>query len=193
MPDPSARTHRTQALLARIEQGDAAASAELIGIAYGELHDIAEREMRHEHAPTLQPTALVNEACVRLLGPSADLQWTSKAHLFAVAAKAMRSVIVDHARRRQAEKRGGGRDRIRIESAEPLLDGRGPELDLCGLDTALEKLAVVDRELAEIVELRFFGGLSVAETARVRGVSERTIVRGWGVARLFLLRELDLE
>ncbi len=190
MPDP-ARTQHTQTLLDRIRRGDAQASAELLAVAYEELRTIADREMRGDRAHTLQPTALVNEACLRLLGPSAQSDWTSKAHVLAVAAKAMRSVLVDHARRKDAEKRGGGHGRIRIESAEPLLDERGQELDLCGIDAALEKLAIVDPELAEIVELRFFGGLSVAETARVRGVSEPTIVRGWRAARAFLLRELD--
>jgi RNA polymerase sigma factor (TIGR02999 family) len=191
MADAAARTQRTQALLARIQGGDLGASAELIGIAYEELHGIAEREMRGRNAATLQPTALVNEVCVRLLGPSERNDWTSKAHLLSVASKAMRGVLVDHARARDAEKRGGGLRHIDIESVEPLFDERGREIDLCALDSALEKLAAMDPELAEVVELRFFGGLSVEETARVRGVSEPTIVRGWRVARLFLQRELE--
>jgi RNA polymerase sigma factor (TIGR02999 family) len=182
---------QTQSLLDRIEDGDRAASSELLGIVYAELHELAERAMRGERAHTLQPTALVHEACVRLLGSAGDQRWTSKSHLLAVASKSMRSVLVDHARRKGAEKRGGGGQRIDIDGSEDLARDDGAELDLCELDAALEKLAALDPELAAIVELRFFGGLSVEETARVRGVSEPTIVRGWRVARMFLLRELE--
>lgn len=156
---------------------------------YDELHGLAERAMRRDAAHTLQPTALVHEVCVRLLGADEPQQWTSKAHLMSVAAKAMRSVLVDHARRVGADKRGGRAQRLDLELVEPLVEGR--DLELCALDDALVELAKVDPELAQIVELRFFGGLSIEETAKVMNVSEPTIVRGWRVARLFLARELD--
>jgi RNA polymerase sigma factor (TIGR02999 family) len=176
-------------LIDRIALDEPAASAELLGLVYQELHGLAERAMRGDRAHTLQPTALVHEVCVRLLGAEEPAQWTSKAHLMAIAAKAMRSVLVDHARRGQAEKRGGAAQRIELDAVEPLIEGR--DLELCALDEALVKLAGVDPELAQIVELRFFGGLTIEDAARVMAVSEPTIVRGWRVARLFLARELE--
>ncbi|MBI5434405.1 MAG: RNA polymerase subunit sigma [Planctomycetes bacterium] len=182
-------TERTRALFERVARGEAAASAELLGLVYQELHGLAERAMRGDAAHTLQPTALVHEVCLRLLGADEAPQWTSKSHLLSIAAKAMRSVLVDHARRGRAEKRGGAAQRLELDAVEPLVEGH--DLELCALDEALQKLAGVDPELAQLVELRFFGGLSIEETARVMNVSEPTIVRGWRDARLFLARELE--
>lgn len=187
--DPGAPTQRTQALLERIASGDSGASAELLTLVYHELHGLAKQAMRGDAAHTLQPTALVHEVCLRLLGADATPQWTSKSHLMAVAAKAMRSVLVDHARRVRADKRGGARQRLELDSIEPLVENH--ELELCALDDALAKLHEVDAELAQLVELRFFGGFSIEETARILDVSQPTVVRGWRVARLFLARELE--
>jgi RNA polymerase sigma-70 factor (ECF subfamily) len=187
--ETSGPTQRTQRVLARIAAGDAPASAELLALVYEELQGLAARALRGSAAHTLQPTALVNEVCLRLLGADVAQPWTSKSHVLSVAAKAMRSVLVDHARRSGADKRGGAARRIELSDVEPLVEGR--DVELCALDEALQKLAGVDPELAQLVELRFFGGLSIEDTARIMDVSEPTIVRGWRVARLFLARELE--
>jgi RNA polymerase sigma factor (TIGR02999 family) len=158
---------------------------------YGELHALAEREMRQPAAtPTLQPTALIHEAWMRLVG-GAPAQFESRTHFASVAARAMRSVLVDHVRRRQAQKRGGGSARIELDDVVELLAERTP--DLLALDAALERLTRMDAQLGRLVELRFFAGLSVEETARVLGVSEPTVGRGWRVARMWLRRELEGE
>jgi RNA polymerase sigma-70 factor (ECF subfamily) len=187
---PALRTGQATQLLQRIAEGDRDAAAELLPLVYGELHELAEHFMRgHAAGHTLQPTALVHEAYVRLLGTDASPEWESRSHFFGVAAKAMRSVLVDHARRRGAEKRGGGAERVPLEELVDLYEEHSS--DLLALDDALTRLSVMDAELARIVELRFFGGLSVEETARTVGVSEPTIVRGWRVARMWLMREMS--
>jgi RNA polymerase sigma factor (TIGR02999 family) len=178
----------TSALLARMAAGDERAASELFPLLYGELRGIARAAMDDDAAQTLQPTALVHEAWMRLAGAGARQQFAGRSHFLGVASKAMRSVLVDHARRRAALKRGGDRERLVIEDVVELFERSAP--DLVGLDAALEKLARVDEQLARIVELRFFGGCSVEDTASALNVSEPTVVRGWRVARMWLRREL---
>lgn len=166
--------------------GDTGARDRLIPLVYGELRRLASRRLRGErHAVTLQPTALVHETFLRLVGRRID--WQGRVHFFAVAAKAMRQVLVDHARRRRALKRGGGALLVSIGQAE----GRPQrQLDLVALDESLEQLAALDPRQSEVVELRFFGGLSVEETAEVLRVSPATVKREWSVARAWLFRQM---
>ena len=138
---------------------------------------------------TLQPTALVHEAFLKFADDSPPEVGRGRSHFLAIAAKAMRSVLVDHARARKTLKRGGAGDRIPLEGLDDFFDGRPP--DLLNLDAALEKLARADPEIASVVELRFFGGLSVEEAAGVLGVSVPTVVRSWRLARIWLQRELE--
>jgi RNA polymerase sigma factor (TIGR02999 family) len=177
-------------LLARAGAGDAAASAALLPLVYAELRSLAARVMDGERAEhTLQPTALVHEAWLRLfatqLPPLAD-----RAHFARLAARAMRHVLVDHARARRREKRGGGAERRVL--LDDVLDEveRSGSLDVIALHEALERLAAQDEQAARIVEVRFFGGLTIAEAAAALGVSTPTVERGWSVARLWLAREL---
>jgi RNA polymerase sigma-70 factor (ECF subfamily) len=184
----SAQQTLTSALLARLAAGDERAASELFPLLYGELRGIARSAMEDDGAPTLQPTALVHEAWMRLASAGVAQEYASRAHFLGVASKAMRSVLVDHARKRAALKRGGDRERLLLEDVVELFEQSAP--DLIGLDAALEKLAKVDGQLARIVELRFFGGCSVEDTASALRVSEPTVVRGWRVARMWLRREL---
>ncbi len=174
--------------LNRMVAGDAAAASELAPLLYAELHALAERMMRDQGvAHTLQPTALIHEAWVKLVGGS-QRSVESRVHFVALAARAMRSVLVDHARRKCAEKRGGRAERVALDTAvafEP------PPVDLLELDEALTALTALDSELGRIVELRFFAGMSADETAAVLGVSAPTIARRWRVARLWLWNELN--
>ena len=175
-----------------MSSGDDHAADELLPLVYGELHAIAARCMgERKVGHTLQPTALVNEAWLRLIEPESGRAFGSREHFLGVAAKAMRSVLVDHARRRGAQKRGATFERVPLEDVAALFEERAS--DLLVLDEALTRLSVMDTQLGRIVELRFFGGLSVEETARNLGVSEPTIIRGWRVARMWLKRELEVE
>jgi RNA polymerase sigma-70 factor (ECF subfamily) len=166
-------------LLNRMAQGDPAAADALMPQLYAQLHDLAEGMMKRQGSEhTLQPTALVHEAWLRLQGSGVNRAYDNRAHFLGVAAKAMRSVLVDHARRRAALRRGGERERLPLEDVVELFEQSAP--DLLGLDVALEKLARVDEQLARIVELRFFGGLvGGGDRARSLGSStEPTVVRG---------------
>ena len=160
----------------------------LFELVYGELRRLASSYMRQERQDhTLQTSALVNEAYLRLAG-NRHLQSTDRQQYLRVASHAMRHVLVDHARRRSAQKREGG-VRVNLEEADPT-DGTNLE-DLLVIDTALHKLAEVDARQADIVELRYFGGLSVPETAEALNISEKTVKRDWAVARAWLRGELD--
>ncbi|MBK8177311.1 MAG: sigma-70 family RNA polymerase sigma factor [Planctomycetes bacterium] len=171
--------------------GDSAAASELSALLYDELHALARREMAAERVGhTLQPTALVNEAYLRL-ARNGEGRFSNREAFFAAAANTIRQVLVDHARRRAREKRGGGLVRVPLEgldAAEPLADG-----DLLALDEALARLKEFDPTKARIVELRFFGGLSVAELCQAMESSESTIRREWRVARAWLRGQLDGE
>ncbi len=176
-------------ILRSAQAGDAQAGHQLAARLYDELHDLARREMAAERiGHTLQPTALVNEAYLRLAA-SPDGTFADRNTFFAAAATAIRRVLIDHARRRASEKRGGGRMRLPLddlEVASPVADA-----DLLSLDEALAKLAMLDPTKARIVELRFFAGLSMAELAKAMGASESTIQREWRMARAWLRAHLD--
>ncbi len=174
-------------LLDRMSAGDGAAAQELLPLVYAELRRQAGRAMDGERGDhTLQPTALVHEAYLRLVG--SQVRWESRAHFVRVAARAMRNVLVDHARARRTDKRGQGRDRAALDGVLAAYEER--HLDVLAVHDALERLHAVDEPLARLVELRFFAGLSIEETARVLEISTATVERHWRVARLWLRREL---
>ncbi len=175
-------------LLGRWRGGDPAAGETVIGLVYAELRTLAARYLRREAAGhTLQPTALVHEAYMRLIG-GADPGITDRAHLIGVAARLMRQVLVNHAVRRGAARRGGGWRRVTLEPVVAVFEDRCD--NLVELDDALERLAAIDERQARIVELRFFGGLSNDETARLLDTSSRTVEREWAMARAWLRREV---
>jgi RNA polymerase sigma factor (TIGR02999 family) len=177
----------TQLLLAW-SRGDRAALDRLIPLVSTELHRLAHHYMRGERVGhTLQTTALVNEAYVRLVDAS-RVEWRDRAHFFAVSANLMRRILVDFARKRRYQKRGGGAVMIALD--EDGIPSPQPGPDIVALDSALEALAAFDPRAATIVELRFFGGLTVEETAEVVGVSPRTIKREWAAAKAWLLGEM---
>jgi len=160
----------------------------LVALVYDELREIAQRQLRGERPDhTLQPTALVNEAYLRLFDTAAN-GWESRAHFFGVAARAMRQVLVDYARKRHAAKRGGELDRVTLVT--DIAEAGDNTTDVLDLHLALEKLSQHDDALARLVELRFFGGLTLDEAADVLGVSRRKAANDWAVARLWLMREL---
>jgi RNA polymerase sigma-70 factor (ECF subfamily) len=176
-------------LLAAVSAGDRGAVDKLLPIVYDELRKHAGFMMRRERVGhTLQPTALVHEAFLRLVQQD-RVQWTGRAHFFAVASNLMRRILVDHARTRLAEKRGGGADRISIEEGLGL--SVGSDADVLAVDRALERLAELDPRQAEIVTLRFFGGLSVEEVATVLNMSKRAVEAEWTMIKAWLRRELS--
>jgi RNA polymerase sigma factor (TIGR02999 family) len=175
------------ALLAQWRGGDAEALDALLPLVERELHDMARRYMAGERVGhTLQPTALVNEAYVRLVDIR-RVNWQNRAHFLAMAARVMRRVLVDAARARRANKRGGAAVRVTFDAGLPVADDQ-PEL--IALDDALDALAQVDPRKTQVIELRFFGGLSVEETATVLGVSADTVLRDWRLAKAWLTREM---
>ena len=194
MSDRSDVTDRVEAALARIASGDADGYDDLIPLVYDELRTVARYFMGRERGRhTLQTTALVNEACIRLLGLR-KVQWRDRAHFVQVAARTMRRVLVDHARGRGRKRRGGGMaEPIPLEEVER--DGAAlfdyPNLRILELHDALDKLGAIEARKAQVVELLYFGGLTRAETARVLGVARRTVDRDWLHARLWLIRELE--
>jgi RNA polymerase sigma factor (TIGR02999 family) len=176
-------------LLEQASAGDAGARATLFDVLYRELRRLAESAMRAERANhTLQPTALVHEAFLRLSGNQGRFE--SRAHFLGIAAGAMRRVLVDHARGRNAQKRGSGATLVTVSDLDDLPRRAAEDIDLVVLDDALSRLTALDSRQGQIVELRFFGGLSVEETAAVVGVSERTIKREWQTSRAWLRREI---
>ena len=189
-PPPSPRQDVT-ALLRAWRQGDHTALDVLLPAVYDELHRQAERYMRGQSAGhTLQATALVNEAYLKLVDQR-ETEWTSRTHFLGVAAKAMRSILVDHARARQAAKRGSGAARLTLGQVGGGVADRNAEVDVLDLDEALRRLAELDPEKGRLVELRYFGGLSIEESAEVLGVSPATLKRHWSTARAWLRRELS--
>jgi RNA polymerase sigma factor (TIGR02999 family) len=177
-------------LLAELRAGSQEALNRLIPLVYTELHRLAERYMRQERiGHTLQPTALVNEAYMRLLGYQ-RMDWQSRAHFIRVAAGVMRRILVEYARKRQALIRGGDVEKVPLEENDILLSQQQSE-ELIDLDTALKRLEVLDARQSEIVSLRFFGGLTVEETAEALGISPKTVKREWAVARAWLHGEVS--
>lgn len=176
------------ALLLRWQHGDAAAFDQLLPLVYAELRSMAARQLRRERSGhTLQPTAVVHEAYMRLVDQR-RVSWQNRAQFFGVAARLMRRVLVDHARARQAVKRGGLETRVPLQDFDASVEP--PAVDLVDLDDALTRLAGLDAEQARVVELRFFGGLTVEETAEVVGSSPATVKRDWRSAKAWLFREL---
>lgn len=176
-------------LLDAWSDGDGEALAELMPLVYDELHRMAKRYMSSQPSgQTLQTTALIHEAYLKL-ADNKEKQFANRAHFFAVAANAMRHILVDHARMRQAEKRGGAMQKISLENAAVVSAERASEL--VALDDALAKLSVSDERKAKVVELRYFGGLSIEETAQVLKISTETVTRDWRFAKTWLLRELS--
>jgi len=181
-------SHDVTSLLARWQDGDEAALQQLVPIVHEELRRLARRQMAGERpGHTLQPTALVNEAYLRLINLK-QMQWQNRAHFFAMGARLMRRILVDFARSRGYQKRGGGAKQVSFTEA---LDVAGDQAtDVVALNDALEALADVDERKSRVVELRFFGGMSVEETAEVLNVSRETIKRDWKFAKMWLLRQL---
>ena len=161
----------------------------LLPIVYQELRRLAASYLRRERpGQTLQPTALVHEAYLRLLKDRPG-RWQNRAHFCAIAAHSMRQILIERARARVAKKRGGGGARVTLDEA--LVAGADPSIDLLALDQALDELTTFDQRLADIIELRFFGGLTVEETAEAMNISPATVKRHWAVARAWLARELE--
>jgi RNA polymerase sigma factor (TIGR02999 family) len=183
-PSPGAITR----LIEQARQGDAPAVEQLVPLVYGELHRLAGRYVRRERqGHSLQATALVHEAYLRLLKDE-HLSIQNRAHFLGIAARSMRQILVEHARSRDAEKRGGEQRRITLDDA--LASGSPLNVDVLALDEALERLAQHDARHAKVVELRFFGGLTTEETAEALDISPATVKRVWTMARAWLFREL---
>jgi RNA polymerase sigma factor (TIGR02999 family) len=185
--ESGAASHRITRLLQAWSQGDDAALAVLTPLVHAELRRVARGYMKGERRDhTLQPTALVNECFLRLMD-ARRVQWHDRAHFFALSARLMRRILVDLARARRYDKRGGGAEHVPLDETVPAAEtGR----DLVALDDALRSLAAIDERKGQVVELRFFGGLSHDETAEILGVSAKTVMREWQVAKMWLLREL---
>ena len=187
MTEPSPRDI-TQMLI-DWSNGDRAALDRLIPVVYAELRRQAARHLRRERAGhSLQTTSLIHEAYLRLVDQR-EVRWQNRAHFFAVAARLMRRILVDHARRRRRAKRGGSAARLPLEEAL-VIAAEKSDVDLLALDEALERLAAIDPRQSRIVELRFFSGLSIEETAEVLGVSPATVKNDWNVAKAWLRREM---
>lgn len=188
MPVPDDSTEVTQ-LLQAFRRGEPAATEKLMSLVYAELRRIAGHYMRNE-APghTLQPTALVHEAYVKLVHHQ-DATWESRAHFMGFAAQLMRHLLIDHARARTAAKRGGIDKKVSLDNVSSPVEQKTDEW--LAIDGALQRLARIDPRQERVVELRYFGGLSVEETAEVLGVSPKTVKRDWSMARAWLHRELQ--
>lgn len=184
----SPRQEVTEVLVAW-NAGDKNASERLMPFVYDELRRLARQYLQRERSDhTLQATGLVHEAYLRLVDQS-SVTWQNRAHFFGVAAKVMRRILVDHARSHRAEKRGGGREKLEFDEA--LLPSGGRSLDLIALDEALRELEQLDARQSQIVELRFFGGLTNEEISEVLDISPRTIKREWRLAKAWLRREIS--
>ena len=181
----------TTQLLADVVSGKKDAAERLMPLVFDELHSLAERLLRRESpGHTLQPTALVNEAYVRMVGHS-KIDWKGKTHFFAIGARNMRRILVDHARGKKRQKRGGEMHRIPL--TDDLCVSNRNDQDVLAIEEALQKLAKLDPRQAQIVELRFYGALTVEEVAEVLGVSKRTVESDWTMVRAWLRRELLAE
>jgi len=187
----SASPHEVTQLLLDWSNGNQAALARLMPLVDRELHRLAHHYMRNEKpGHTLQTTALVNEAYLRLVDQK-HVHWKNRAHFFALSAQLMRHILVDHARKRKYAKRGGDAQRVSLDEAMIVSRERGA--DLIALDDALRRLAAIDPRKSKVVELRFFGGLSVEETAEALSVSPLTVKRDWSMAKAWLYNSLNNE
>ena len=184
-------THEVTSLLRAWSAGDRQALDQLTSIVYGDLHRLAHRYMTRERTGhTLQTTALINEVFMRLVD-TAGVKWHDRAHFFALCAQLMRRVLTDHARAQYTRKRGGGAKALNFD--ESLVVGARPRPDLVALSDALDQLAMLDPRKARVVELRFYGGLSVEDSAEVLKVSPETVMRDWRLAKAWLWRELRAD
>jgi RNA polymerase sigma factor (TIGR02999 family) len=185
----ASRSEEVSLLLEQHRQGQPEAFARLLALVYDELRRLAAYQLQTERPDhTLQPTALVHEAYLRIAGQEGRMQWQNKAHFFALAAQVMRHVLVDHARAHRTEKRGKDHTKIPLEEAR-LLPAE-IDLDLVALDEALRALARKDERKSRLVELRYFGGLSIEETSEVLGLSPTTVRREWTMTKAWLRREM---
>jgi RNA polymerase sigma factor (TIGR02999 family) len=181
-------------ILSAIAQGDPQAASQLLPLVYDELRQLAAHRLAHQTpGQTLQPTALVHEAYLRLVGDPGGHDWDSRGHFFAAAADAMRRILVENARRKGRRKRGGDRTRCNLDDAAEQVAAPETREDLLALDEALTRLTSVDPQAAQLVQLRYFAGLSIADAAQTLGVSPRTADRLWAFARVWLLREISGE
>ena len=188
--EPTPRNDVTELLVAW-SNGNQAARDQLMGVVYDELHRLARRYMRRESpGHTLQTSALLNEAFLRLVDQK-NVQWQNRAHFFGIAAQMMRRILVDYARSRNYAKRGGGARALSLDESLIVSDARNEEV--VNVHEALERLTEFDSRKGQIVELRFFGGLSIEETAEVLGVSPGTVMRDWTLAKAWLRREMSPE
>ena len=185
------RSEEITRLLHGWQTGDRKSLDVLLPIVYKELQRLAHFQLRRERPDhTLQSAALVNEAYLRLVGMSTP-QWEGRTHFFGVAAQLMRQILVDYARRRRAAKRGAGANALSLDDTIRLSQDQGKDIDVIGLDEALKSLAKIDPRKAQVVELRFFGGLNFEETAEILKVSAVTAQRDWSTARAWLYREMS--
>ena len=187
--DVSSEPSQITRLLLDWRGGNATALDQLIGVVYPELHRIAHRYMRRQSGGhSLQTTALVNEVYLKLID-SDRVNWHDRDHFFAICSQLMRRILVDSARRRQSQKRGGDRLQVTLDDGAAMTDGNA--IDVVALDEALRRLAELSPRQAQIVELRYFGGLTEEQVAATLNISSRTVRRDWNVARAWLYRELD--
>jgi len=178
----------TRILLA-IEKGDPVAADELLPLVYHELRKLAAHKMANETpGQTLQPTALVHEAYLRLVGKD-DVKWNGRAHFFGAAAEAMRRILIENARRKRAQRHGGGQQRVDVQDVE--IAAETDDGQLLAINEALDRLAAKDRVKAELVKLRYFVGMTIEETAQILGISEPTAKRYWTYARAWLYAEIN--
>ncbi len=190
MPSSPSTPPSVTQLLAAWGAGDVAASEQLLAVVYADLHRQAIAAMRRENpGHTLQPTALVHEAYLRLVDQR--VPWRNRAQFFGIAAQVMRRILIDHARERHADKRGAGAQPVTLSAvdAQPA-PGSDESVDVLALHEALERLSALDPKQAQLVELRYFGGMTIEETAEVLGISPATVKREWAIARAWLKREL---
>ncbi|MDQ3063724.1 MAG: sigma-70 family RNA polymerase sigma factor [Acidobacteriota bacterium] len=179
-------------MLIQLSEGRAQVVDDILPLIYDELRRLAGNYLRRERSDhTLQPTALVHEAYLKLIDQT-QVKWQNRAHFFGIAANIMRRILVDYARQHRADKRGGAAEKLPLEE-EILIVSEGKSAELLALDEALENLAKIDEQKSKIVELRYFGGLSVEETAEVLGVSEVTVKRHWRMAKAWLYGQLSQE
>ena len=182
------KQHEITQLLAEWSDGNQSALDELYPLVYDELHRLARRYMsRERQGHTLQTTALINEAYVRIVDQK-NVHWANRSHFFAISAQIMRRILIDHARRHAYAKRGGGAQQVSLDEAAAVTSGIGSEL--LRLDEALKTLAEMDQRRSQVVELRYFGGLNNEEIAGVLKISENTVIRDWNMARAWLYRQL---
>jgi len=189
MTQPEKNSHEITQLLREWSEGDREALDELLPMVYDELHRQAARYRRHERPDhTLQTTALIHEAYLKLIDQR-DVKWQSRAHFFAIASLAMRRVLVNYAKARHREKRGGADEKVPLEE-DLLAVGNENRIEVIALDEALTRLAAVDEQQARVVELRYFSGLSLEEVAEVMSISRATVARDWNMAKAWLHQEL---